>query len=312
MQKIGSYNTIQEVIYMDIVEVKRDLMKVSTEIKNMIEFIKNDADIKDVKIVLKKLNMAKEYAQIQDIGEQMHIEFLRLEIYCFVKIVKLDNISILHSNKRKAALFFSEKNDKEIEEIIDMFCRFNTATGIYGAYIKEEEKKYWHEEGRKIGKNINIDISADENLTMSGSMAIETALRDFIEDGIPFTIEEVSSRAINYFVGKKKGKEIYDELIVSGIKEICREAIRNKDKIIIEGIEAPRIITIHIEGNRYVRIPIENSNMKQFAQFVKLREKQTKEYIENMAMINKVFNKLSEIKKDDTEQISEILKRINK
>lgn len=276
----------------------------------IIEEIKKTEDINFINETIDKVKLAKEWAKIQKKTEEMYGDLIRIEIECYRRIVQLDCINVLPSNKRSVAEFYANMTEGEIENLI------NTKPGcsaikIYRDYGKDYSAAGWRNIGISLGRNdipenekdfIEEIIDEDtikhriKEIAQYKENAVAFLLDHYASEGKPFTIEEMADNLLSDVI--EEIDYVHQKEMKRGIREVCREAVSSAKTLFFKDIKMPRFVTCtskfkHNNPIEWIRIPFENAHLSQFQEMIDLRKVQLEQdtkALENLIRIYELLN----------------------
>jgi hypothetical protein len=270
--------------------VGTDLAAMRQTIKKALVFVSDAATPEEVLDAINQTKLVREWAKINKLHAQVHVDLLRVEIQCLVKIATLGAVKQLPSAYRAAADFFGTMNPANLDAAITAhgsetttLLAFHRALARNGVY--EGEKKYWEgksEQQWPVPDHATGDgyddaegiAEARQRWHNDSAAALITVVDMFFDDDQPFTVFEMADAVIEQ-VGFSPDVSWG---MREGLHEICRRAIREAPDVLIYGTRAPRFVTCTTTGRdgveQFVRVPFGAATLDQLQQMVDLRAEQ--------------------------------------
>lgn len=266
-----------------------------------------------------RIRVAREWAKVQGIAEQIHTQLLELEVECLRKIAHLDAIDeVLPASLRRPARWLHEQDEDEVKELLREFGSCTSALSVYRSHLQRTRWDKNLSVGRSIargecGARQTEDCDpAESGLRMyqyhyGTKAALVAVLESLSGRDEAFTISSLADQLI-----EDCALDDQDDGVRAGIREVCRQAVRRTPTLDINGTRAPRFVTCEdmtgVEG--WVRVPFENARVSQLGQMVDLRASQLAEDTAALDRLRRLYDALREAEAEDDEPLGRIVARM--
>lgn len=262
----------------DLATISGDIQQARATVAQLRAAITQTGDVDVVVETRDRVRLAREWARIHGLVQEVHHDLLRLDIECLRRVAQLGGIKELPPSYRLAATFFGSLNDAEIDALLAEHGGRSTALGIYLAIERARREEGWRRDGRRFATgayagdgNGPDDASMREMHRTTVKAALEVLLEDFSSQS--FSIAEIADEVLAATGIDSAG----DEGLRKGVSEVCRDAVRRAPALFVGSLRAPRFVTCLRDDSstiRYLRVPFETATLPQLDQMIALRREQ--------------------------------------
>jgi hypothetical protein len=269
-----------------LVRVSTELVEARRTVADALRFVNSISSEDEANLAYDQVKLAREWAKIRRISDQMHLELLRLEVHCLRKIAQLGSITIIDRKQRPAATYFRDMSDEAIETLLQDFGQGVTPWGLMQRAVNSGEKK----RGQEHVNNGNYALPTDEyaepemdeavkRYALDTKAAIASILTDYEVMGDEFTIYDLSQEMFARIGVDTAGLSWG---MAEAMDQVCRKAVSNAADLVIAGTKVPKFITCLYRAastgigqkGQYIRVPFHTANMQQLNDMVTLRREQ--------------------------------------
>lgn len=242
------------------------------------------ADAEAAREALDKVRMAREWARLKKVAQEVTADLLRVEIACLRRIVALDATSILSVSQASAARFFAPFTDTEIADLIARFPGTSSAITLQQHVRAKAAADRARQGGRDFAANPGPAMVTGNELNratraagrdFAGAMA---AVLDRLAASDDVTVAEMTAVAYDELNITPRGEMATDTAIREGIAEVCRQALRQSKALTVGELSAPKFVTcLREDGVTWTRVPFASATLSQLDQMIELREEQLRQ-----------------------------------
>lgn len=281
----------------------------------LINQIKTACDLESLTDARARIEAARAWSRVHKQVKKYRLELLRLEVQALVRIVELGGIDTLTAADQKAAQALAQMSEAERAQLIAESGTSTTAAGMMRTLWRTQELESENARLRAFGRNLakdphfaHLDEEGRRARATEQVYRVEAVLRDVLDErtfeGEPFTVADVAAEILH----RATRGDVNDPTIEEGMREVVRAAIKRAPIVTFEGVSLPRLITATTEEGVYVRIPVENARLCDFAEMIEQRQVQLEQ---DRARLNALSKALAHLRMiagaDDGSRIGDLL-----
>lgn len=252
-----------------------EVVALRSQLDDMLDQISSVGDTGSLTEVRARIEAARGWAKVHKATADLRLSLLRVEVEALVRIVELGAGEILSTSDRKTAEFLAGMTRPERDGFVKASGSATTAAGMVRSHLKDQELIRLRAEQVARGMAYASKPSAPSGEGAVGyAKSVREVLRDVMDDytrdGAPFSVAQMADDLISdAAIG-----EADDPAIAEGIREVCRKAIGAAPVVKLGDSILPRLVTTRSADGNYVRIPVENAQVRHLEDMVALRREQ--------------------------------------
>lgn len=268
------------------------------QIEQITQAIKYAQSVDDVQDVRARAEALKGWAKVHGRVQEVRLELLQIEVAALVRVVELGGADQLPPADRKAALWLSAMSEEDRNSYIRSCKSATTVAGMCRSAWREQEIKLHRQTMRDAGIRLAEhptpppDGNEVSNSARRMVSDMSTVLANILEentsaDGVEFSIDEMADELIEVSTTQQP-----DPLMIEGVREVCRRAVRSAPPKMIDGTVIPRVITARTSDGSYVRIPWASATVAHLQDMVDIRKAQLEDYEAAFDKLNRFYEKI--------------------
>ena len=232
---------------------------------------------------LDRIRMAREWAKLKKVAQEVCADLLRVEIVCLRRMVAINADGVLSASMRGAARYFASLTEGEALDLIARYPSTSSTSVLYQQVRADIAADRARQSGREFAASPGSSAIPGDVL----NRAIRNAGRDFhaamaaVLDRLAgtgdTTVAEMTAVAYDELGISPRGELATDKAIREGISEVCRLALRQSKTVSVGDLQAPKFVTCLRDGITWTRVPFANATLSQLDQMIGLREEQMRQ-----------------------------------
>ena len=291
----------------ELAKVSASVLQARTMLGQITERVAAAEDASQVLDAKQRINLAREWVKIHKVAAETHVELLRLEVVCLVRIVELEAVNLLPNSARNPARYFAALTEIERGEVLAKYAACSTAVGIARAVQRDDMNSREWTAGREFAERPEasydepeIEAGLLDRRCRSARAAMAAILERHIDDR-SVSVDELTAELI-----EDTG---VDDYFRRGVAEVAREAIRSGPTLTINRSSAPRFVTVEREGE-FLRVPFHNATLGQLSKMVRYRRVQIDQDVKAADRLDRLVEYLDDYADNWDEPLSQALARV--